>query len=100
MNGRVPLFPQSCRPGCSSGSSMRVPIFDRRPGCCPEPCCEDFQLVRICNPACREEYVDVELCVDAGGCLSICVHRPPKPPCRPPKRRRSCECRELAPWFN
>ncbi len=82
MYGRTPLFPPNC--GCSS--SMRMPLFDNY---CASSCrggCEDCQTVRICNPICREEYADVELCVDAGGNLSICIHRPPRP-CRPPRRR-------------
>lgn len=88
MYGRIPLFPPAC------GSSVRMPLFEN----CREPCrgCGDCQTVRICNPACRGEYVDVELCVDAGGNLSICVHRPPTP-CRPP--RRHCGS-DWARWNN
>ena len=84
MYGRIPLFPPSC--GCSG--SMRMQLFDN----CREPCrstCEECQTVRICNPACSGEYADVELCVDAGGNLSICVHRPPRP-CRQPRCKSRC----------
>ena len=91
MYGRSPLYP----PNCSCSSSMRMPLFDN----CRESCrggCEDCQTVRICNPACREEYVDVELCVDGGGNLSICVHRPPKPCCRPRRKARCCS--EWTQW--
>jgi len=88
--GRMPLFP----PGCSRESSMRMPLFDSCRGC-GFPVSEDCQTVRICNPACREEYVDVELCVDGGGNLSICVRRPPRP-CPPPRRKNRCDC---PPWY-
>ena len=86
MYGRTPLFPPSC---CNS--SMRMPLFDNCTPC--KNACEDCQTVRICNPVCRDEFVDVELCVDSGGNLSICVHRPPKP-CRP----RSCRNRCHSEW--
>lgn len=86
MYGRMPLFP----PGC--GSCMRMPLFD---ACRGVPGCGECQTVRICNPACRDEYADVELCVDPEGNLSICVHRPPRP-CTPPRRRTRCDC---APWL-
>lgn len=89
MYGRTPLFP----PGCGGANSMRMPLFDN----CRTPCrtdCGECQTVRICNPACRDEYVDVELCVDACGNLSICVHRPPAP-CKAP--RRGCRS-EWARW--
>jgi len=79
---RIPLFPSAC----PSGSSLQMPLF----GGCESYCRrEECQTVRICNPACPEEYADVELCVDADGNLSICVRRPPKP-CPPPRQR--CRC--------
>ena len=86
--GRMPLFPSSCAPQ----SSLQMPLFN---GCeCPPPpppqdCC---QCVRLQNPACPGEYADVELCVDAGGNLSICVRRPPKPCVQPRKKRCKPQC--------
>lgn len=88
--GRIPLFPPACMPG----SSLRVPLFDSCERCRPR---QDCQCVRICNPACPEEYADVELCVDGDGNLSICVKRPPKP-CAPPRRRHRCAC-DLPGWY-
>ena len=74
---------------------MRMPVFDGCRSSCNSSCCEDCQTVRICNPACRDEYVDVELCVDGDGNLSICVRRPPRSCCQP-RRRSRCDC---APWL-
>jgi len=87
---RMPLFP----PPCGSRSSLQLPLFD------PCACAADnaCQCVRVRNPYCPTEYADVELCVDAGGNLSICVHRPPQN-CRPPRRKNKCGCRELPPWY-
>lgn len=85
MYGRMPLFP----PACSSRSRMCMPVFDDCRLSCGSSCCEDCQTVRICNPACRDEYVDVELCVDGDGNLSISVHRPNRP-CRQQRHRPKC----------
>lgn len=86
MYGRIPLFPPSCGASC-----MRMPLFDGCRPACPPPCCgEECQSVRIFNPACREEYVDVELCVDGDGNLSVCVRRPPRPCPQPRKRCSPC----------
>lgn len=78
--GQTPLYP----PPPSRQSAMRMPLFDNC-GCCATR--DTCQCVQIRNPACPEEYADVELCVDEGGNLSICVKRPPKP-CCPPRRHR------------
>jgi len=88
---RLPLFP----PGCGSGSSLCLPLFENHDCCRPR---EECQCVHIQNPACPGEYADAELCVDEWGNLSICVKRPPgvcppnrcktKPYCgRPPRCR-------------
>ena len=84
--GRMPLFPS----GCAAQSNLQVPLFhgcDCPPPPPPPPMAENCQCVRIQNPGNPGEYADVELCVDCGGNLSICVRRPPKP-CPPPKKKR------------
>ena len=81
--GRMPLFPPACGQDC-----VKMKLFDEHTCCAPHPEC---QCVRICNPACPEEYADVELCVDSCGNLSVCVHR--NSCCMPERRRRSRCCR-------
>lgn len=84
--GRMPLFP----PACGTQNALSMPLFD---SCgCARPR-EECQCVHIQNPACPGEYAEVELCVDAFGNLSICVRRPPKPCCPPPRRcKPRCDC--------
>jgi len=82
MYGRMPLFPPSCGPDC-----VKMKLFDER-GCCT--CGNECQTVRICNPACPDEYADIELCVDPCGNLSVCVHR--NRCCVHEKRRRHGCC--------
>ena len=86
----MPLFP----PSCDTNSSMCMPLFDRHDRCMPR---EECQCVHIRNPACPEEYADVELCVDCDGNLSICVKRPTRT-CmhKPCKRKNPCSC---PPWY-
>ena len=72
-------------------NNLRMPLFDR---CDCVRSREECQRVCIRNPACPDEIAEVELCVDCGGNLSICVHRPPRP-C-PLPGRRGCDCRT---WF-
>jgi len=85
--GRLPLFP----PACGLRNAMCVPLFDN---CSCRTSREECQCVHIRNPACPEEYADVELCVDGDGNLSICVRRPQKS-CK--RRRLSCSC---PPWYH
>ena len=88
--GRMPLFP----PAGAHQNCLCVPLFD---GCCCQRPREECQCVRLQNPACPSEFADVELCVDADGNLSICVRRPPKPCCMPPKKPKPhCGC---SPWM-
>lgn len=83
MYGGMPLFPPSC-----GMESVKMKLFDDCGCCSPQNNC---QTVRICNPACPNEYADVELCVDSCGNLSVCVHR--NGCCIPERRRRRCGCR-------
>ncbi len=83
MYGRMPLYPQSC-----GGDCVKMKLFDEH-RCCG--CGNECQTVRICNPACPDEYADVELCLDSCGNLSVYVHRSR---CCNEKPRRSGCCRK------
>ena len=82
MYGSMPLFPPSCGQEC-----VKVKLFDEH-HCCGRG--DQCQRVRICNPACPDEYADVDLCVDSCGNLSVCVHRNNCCMGHPRRRHRCC----------